>query len=116
MATVKTAYTAEQTAELVSAYSANPSANTVSDFAVKFGKTTKSIIAKLSREGIYQKAERVTKTGEPIIKKDSLANELEMLCGLTEAEADSLTKANKTALRKILDIVKSAKLDSNKVI
>lgn len=98
----KLAYTAAQSAELVAAYVATPTAETVEAFAVKFAKTTKSIIAKLSREGCYQKKEYVSKTGEKPVKKDEIANEFQERFSLTEVEADSLTKANKTALAKIL--------------
>ncbi len=107
MAAAKTAYTTEQASELVSAYVANPSAEVVATFAEKFGKSVKSIVAKLSREGVYQKKEYVSKTGAKPVKKDDLANEFQTKFGLTEAEADSLTKANKTALAKILNAFKA---------
>jgi len=99
----KTAYTVEQTSELVAAYTANPSAEVVATFAEKFGKTVKSIVAKLSREGVYQKKAYVSKAGTTPVKKDEVATGLQMLFKLTDAEADSLTKANKTALIKILN-------------
>ena len=102
MATAKTAYTSEQTVELVAAYTANPTAETIAVFAEKFGKTVKSVVAKLAREKAYVKKEYVSKTGEKPVKKDDLANEFQSKFGLTESEADSLTKANKTALVKIL--------------
>lgn len=108
MTTTKTAYTVEQTAELVAAYKAAPTAETVATFAEKFGKTVKSVVAKLSREGVYQKKEYKTKTGDTVVKKDEIANEFQTLFGLTEGEADSLTKANKTALVKILNSFKAA--------
>ncbi len=95
-------YTAEQTAELVKAYTDQPTKDTVDQLAEKFGKSVRSIVAKLSREGVYQKKEYVGKTGERPVKKDDLADRLAEAFGLTEAEADSLTKANKTALHKIL--------------
>ena len=93
-------YTAEQTASMVSNYAEGM---TVADIATALGKTTRSVIAKLSREGVYKKKEYVTKTGETVVKKDALADKMAEVFGLTEAEADSLTKANKTALKKILD-------------
>lgn len=98
----KTAYTPEQTAELVQAYVANPTAETVQEFAEKFGKTSRSLIAKLAREGVYQKKEYTTKTGAAPVKKDSLADDIGAIVGLSENEADSLAKANKTALQKIM--------------
>ena len=102
MATAKTAYTVEQTLELVEAYKALPTQETVTAFAEKFGKTVKSVIAKLSREGVYQKKEYVSKAGTKPVKKEELATELIEAFGLSDAEADSLAKANKTALLKIL--------------
>ena len=98
-------YTPEQTAELVNAYQAAPTAETVSAFAEKLGKTTRSIVAKLSREGVYKKKEYLGKTGEKPVKKDALADKLAELAGLTEAEATSLEKASKTALQKLIDMV-----------
>lgn len=101
MATAKTAYTAEQTAELVSAYVAAPTAATVESFAEKFGKTAKSVIAKLSREGVYQKAERVRKDGSKVEKKDTTADAIGAILGLSEADVSSLTKCNRSALQAI---------------
>ena len=108
MATVaKTAYTAEQTAEMLAAYKASPMPETVEKLAVQLGKTVKSVVAKLSREGIYKRKEYISKTGAAPVKKDALADELAEKFGLTESEADSLTKANKTALQKILNVFKA---------
>lgn len=107
MAATKTVtYTEAQTAELREAYLSNPSVQTVEQFAEKFGKSVRSIVAKLSREGIYKKKEYVSKTGEKPVKKEALADEFQQIFGLTESEADSITKANKTALKKILDFVR----------
>lgn len=94
-------YTDEQTARMLDEYSATPTRETVEALAVTFGKSVRSIVAKLSREGVYQKSERTTKTGEPIQKKDATADAIGAILSLTEAETESLTKANKTALTKI---------------
>jgi uncharacterized protein (DUF1501 family) len=103
MATAKPVnYTPEQTAKMLADYTANPTPATVEALAVALGKTTRSIVAKLSREKVYKAKEYVSKTGEKPVKKDDLADKLSEMFGLTEAEADSLTKANKTALVKIL--------------
>lgn len=106
MATIKTAYTAEQTTALVNAYVASPSADTVAAFAESFGKSVKSIVAKLSREGVYQKKEYTTKAGARPVKKDSIADVIGNAVGLSESEMDSLAKANKTALVKIANALK----------
>ncbi len=99
-------YTAEQEAVIAAmAAKAEKGLLTVVDaemLAADFGKTVKSVVAKISRMGMYQKKVYTTKTGEAVEKKDSLADKLAEIVGLTEAEADSLTKANKTALAKII--------------
>jgi hypothetical protein len=59
-------------------------------------------VAKLSREGVYKRKEYVSKTGERPVRKDATADEIGKIAGLSEGEVDSLTKANKTALVKIL--------------
>ena len=99
-------YSPEQTVELVEAYKADASETTVQTYAEKFGKSVRSIVAKLSREGVYKRKEYVSKTGEKPVKKEEMADEFQQIFGLTESEADSITKANKTALKKILDFVR----------
>ena len=105
-ATTKTAkpvnYTPEQTTSMVADYLAGV---TVEAIALALGKTARSVVAKLSREKVYVAKVYKTKTGEAVAKKDDLADKMAAVFGLTEAEADSLTKANKTALKKILDKV-----------
>jgi hypothetical protein len=112
MTTKAVNYTAEQTASVVEAYNAG---KTVEIIAEMLGKSTRSIVAKLSREGVYKKKEYVTKNGEKAIKKDSLADEIGMLLQMNEADIESLTKANKSALKLILDIVKESKLSKDMV-
>jgi hypothetical protein len=98
-ATAKTLnYTPEQTATMLADYAEGMS--TVA-LAEKMGKTVRSIVAKLSREGVYQKKEYVSKTGAKPVKKDAHADAIGAVLKLTEAETESLTKANKTALEKI---------------
>lgn len=109
MATVKTAYTTEQTVELVEAYKAEPTQETVAAFAEKFGKTVKSVIAKLSREGVYQKKEYVSKSGQKPEKKDSVADAIGAILKMSDGEIDSLAKANKTALQKIFTALANSK-------
>ncbi len=93
-------YTPEQTTKMVADYVAGV---TVEAIATELGKSVRSIVAKLSREKVYKAKTYTSKTGEAVVKKDELADKMAEVFGLTEAEADSLTKANKTALKKILD-------------
>lgn len=106
-------YTAEQTAAMVADYTAGVPAEAI---ATAIGKSVRSVIAKLSREGVYKAKERTTKTGGAIVKKDTLVNAMQMQFGLTEAEADSLTKANKTALEKILQSFAAATVANVSVV
>lgn len=94
-------YTAEQTAEMLAAYAQKATEETVTMLAEKFGKSARSIVAKLSREGVYQKKEYKTKTGEKVEKKNETADAIGAILRLSENDTDSLTKCNKTALQAI---------------
>ncbi len=99
-------YTPEQTTKMVADYSAGV---TTEQIANELGKSVRSIVAKLSREGVYQKKEYKTKTGAAVVKKDAHADAIGAILKLTEAETDSLTKANKTALEKIFSALANSK-------
>jgi hypothetical protein len=101
-------YTQEQTEAMVTAYVANPTKETVAALATEMGKTVRSIVAKLSREQVYKVTEKTTKAGDPIVKKDAAALEIGKYLNMTDGEIESLSKANKTALVKILTVVKDA--------
>jgi len=92
-------YTADQVEKLVADYQSGQSVEMIAD---SLGKSVRSVVAKLSREGVYQARSYVSKTGAKPVKKDLVADQIANILLLTEAEADSLTKANKTALTKIL--------------
>lgn len=100
-------YTTEQTAALVSRYVDDKIS--VTDLAVEFGKSVRSITAKLSREKVYEKKAYVTKTGKAVQKKDQTADAIGAVLKMTEAEIESLTKANKTALVKIFTALANSK-------
>lgn len=100
-------YTAEQTAAMLAAYTAAPTVETVERIAADLGKSVRSIVAKLSREGVYKKKEYKTKNGEAVVKKDEAADEIGAILGMAENDVDSLTKANKTALKMILEALKA---------
>jgi hypothetical protein len=110
MATTKSAvvnYTTEQTVEMVSAYAANPSKETVEMFAAKFGKSVASVRAKLVKEGVYKKAEYVSKAGETPVDKENLVDQIALFIPEVSDEANlsSLAKANKKVLKAILKTV-----------
>ena len=102
-------YTPEQTAAMLAAYTAEPTAKTVEALAETFGKSVRSIVAKLSREGVYKKKEYTTKTGEKVQKKDETADAIGAILRLNENDIESLTKANKTALKAIFEALANSK-------
>jgi len=89
-------YTPEQTAQLVANYKAGAS---VEALAEMFGKTTRSVVAKLSREGVYQAKTKNTVTR---VKKSELVDRIANLCSATPEAFDSLEKANHEVLEAIL--------------
>ena len=64
-------YTAEQTAQIVADYQAGVTTEAIAE---KLGKTVRSVVAKLSREGVYKAKTYVSKTGAPVVKKDAHAD------------------------------------------
>lgn len=99
-------YTPEMTTKMVADYAAGVSVETI---AKELGKTVRSVVAKLSREKVYKAKEYVSKTGEKPVKKDAWADYIGEALGMSEADTESLTKANKTALAKIADFIKAEK-------
>ncbi|RLA25665.1 MAG: hypothetical protein DRQ63_09355 [Gammaproteobacteria bacterium] len=95
-------YTDAMTTELVAGYSDCDSdetrKETVSNFAVKFGKNEKSIRAKLVREGVYQKPAYVSKAGAKVERKSDIVQGIAAALGVTEAQLGGLEKATKPAL------------------
>jgi len=106
MTTKAVNYTPEQTAKMVADYQAGVTVETIAN---EMGKTVRSIVAKLSREKVYVAKTYVSKTGEAVIKKDTVADYIGEALGLSEADTESLTKANKTALKMIADFIKAEK-------
>ena len=92
-------YTELDTAFMVEKYSAEPTMETVQYLAEKLGKTTKSIIGKLSREGVYKRAVYKSKSGElPITKVELVSNIAENL-GLEVESLVGLEKSPKATLK-----------------
>lgn len=108
--TAKTAkvenYTADQTTKMVADYLAGVTTEAI---AKELGKTVRSVIAKLSREKVYKAKTYKTKTGEDVVKKDDFATTIGEALGMNANDTDSLTKANKTALKLIAEFIKAEK-------
>ena len=106
MTTKTVNYTAEQTAQIVQGYA---NGETVEALAQALGKSVRSVVAKLSREGVYQKKAYKTKTGEAVVKKDAHADAIGAILKLPENDIESLTKANKSALKAIFEALANSK-------
>ena len=98
-------YTEEQVAFMIDKYSNNPTRETVEFLAQEMDKSIKSIIGKLSREGVYKKTEYVTKTGEKPITKVEIVENLEEKLGLPNQTLAGLEKSPKTVLRRLYESV-----------
>ena len=96
-------YTDEMITEITNQYSANPVRATVDSLAEKFDKTPRSVIAKLSAIGIYQKVERVTKRGEPVVKKEFFVNAVNERLGRELPSVAKMTKVDLQALLELID-------------
>lgn len=94
-----TNYTDTMVNQMHDVYMKNPTRESVEFLANEFGKSTRSVIAKLSREGIYVPMERKTKNGEPIVRKHELVAQIEEYFSI---EVPSLVKATKADLQKLV--------------
>jgi hypothetical protein len=95
-------YTEDQTKYIIEAYREKPNRETVESLAIELGKSIKSIIGKLSREGVYRREIYKTKSGDlPVTKVEIVSNIADSL-GI---EVDSLFGLEKTpkATLKILE-------------
>ena len=85
---------------LTDEYSIEPTRETVDALAERLNKTPRSIIAKLSALGVYQKTERVTKRGEPVIMNAELVAKVQNAIG---RELPSLNKMTKVDLQFMIE-------------
>jgi len=92
-------YTDEMVNAMVADYQDNPTKDTVAKLASEFNKSTRSIVAKLVREGVYVAAPRVTKTGAPVVRKSEIVAQIQDALGI---ELPTLEKASKADLESLL--------------
>ena len=91
-------YTNEMVDLMKSRYSANPTRETVEELANELNKSIKSVIGKLSREGVYQKTEYLTKTGEKPVTKRELVEKVSEILGVDYQALAGLEKSPKSSL------------------
>ena len=118
-------YTADMVTEMVAAYTAAPEGQSdadvaardavVANLAEKFGKSPKSIRAKLSRENVYIPKETKSKvTGSKPASKTELAEKLVNVSGI-ELNTDSVAKMNKVDIVKLIEAFELTEAESAEV-
>ena len=97
-------YTPEQVDLMIEKYRSNPTRETVENLAEDLDKSIKSIIGKLSREGVYKKTVYKTKTGEDPETKKEIVEEIAQLIEVegTIAGLEKSPKADLKLLRNTL--------------
>lgn len=101
--TAKTAnYTPEVTAAVIEGYKAGKS---VEVLASEVGKTVRSVIAKLAKEGLYKAAEKTA--GKREMLKAEMVTEISKEIGVAEEVLESLEKATGPALMAVLKALRS---------
>ena len=92
-------YTKEQTEYIVKKYVATPSMDSVRLLANEMDKSIKSIIGKLSREGVYQRAVYKNKIGEVPVTKVEIVNNIAENLGIEVECLVCLEKSPKATLK-----------------
>jgi len=109
MASEKTAtYTAEQTIKVLEMYQAGETPETIAEAV---GKSTRSVIAKLAREGVYQAKESSPKR----MKKAEMVRAIAAQFDIEAEKLESLEKATHEALELLLSRVKGSENSDLKV-
>ena len=91
-------YTPEQTVQMVQAYT---SGVTVESLAETMGKTVRSVVAKLSREGVY--ISKAKTAGAKRVTKEDLVASMAAMLNLDPKVLASFEKASKEALENWAD-------------
>lgn len=106
------AYSPSETKLLIEKYTDKPCLETVRQLSVQFNKPVKSIIAKLSKEGVYVTKGYVDKRGERPITKLELVSQIE---NIVRIPLEGLDKAPKGTLKNLLQALTSVSelLDSD---
>ena len=93
-------YSADVTVKLLAAWdTSDKKRDDVEVLAVMFGKSIRSIVAKLSREKVYVKPAYVSKaSGVAPVSKESHVATIAAFMGVDVDKLESLEKANKTVL------------------
>ena len=92
-------YNDEQVAYMTKTYQDEPTRETVENLAEELDKSVKSIIGKLSREGVYKRTYYKTKTGENPVTKLEIVESIAGLLGVKNLQG--LEKSPKPTLKEL---------------
>ena len=95
-------YTEEMVDAMVADYQANPTPDTVAALAKEFNKSTRSIVAKLVREGVYKAQPRAVAAKVAVVRKADLVATINEALGV---ELETLSKASKADLEALVAAV-----------
>lgn len=105
-------YSAEVTEKLLAEWAkSDKSKDAVAALATMFGKATRSIVAKLSKEQVYVKQEYTSKNGEKPVSKEQHVLAIAAFIGCNADKLESLEKANKGALVMVENALKKSAQD-----
>lgn len=99
-------YTPEVTNKLVADYQQGVSTE---ELAAQLDVPVRSVIAKLSSLGVYQRKSYLNKRGEVPIKKEEYIDRLAVLLNVSIDRLESLEKVNKNVLKLLEDALTVAK-------
>ena len=98
-------YTESETSYMVELYKETPTAETVDILVEQLKRSKKSIIGKLSREGVYRREVYVSKTGEKPITKIEIVSNIADALEIEVGSLPGLEKSPKETLKKLLQAV-----------
>ena len=100
-------YNEQTTQYLLEKYTADPTRQTVEVLAEELSRSVKSIIGKLSREGVYRREIYKTKTGELPVTKVEIVSDIADHLGIEVESLSGLEKAPKATLKKLKEALEA---------
>lgn len=100
-------YTPELTEYIKNEYTNNPCRETVDRLSQEIGKSVKSVIGKLSREGVYRREIYKTKTGDDPVTKAEIVETIAESLSIETENLVGLEKAPKQVLKVVARALKS---------
>jgi len=102
-------YTEQEVTLIVEAYNENPTKETIDRLAATLEKSSRSIIGKLSKVGVYKKVPYSPKYADEVITKEDLVNRIAEYLDLDTDLLAGLAKSQKPALLYLEEVLRSRK-------